>query len=91
MNSVPSGSAFLGLQSGFNHHFKEVYNSSNHCQRAISSMCSHINNIWLVVPTPLSVGVTIPSIWKNKSHVPVTTNQILLISLYPMQVRPVDG
>ena len=37
--------------------------------------------IWLVVSTPLknmssSIGMIIPNIWKHKSHVPVTTNQM---------------
>ena len=38
---------------------------------------------WLVVPTPLknmkvSWDDDIPNIWENKSHVPVTTNQIIV-------------
>ena len=39
------------------------------------------NDTWLVVWTPLknmssSIGMIIPNIWENKSHVPVTTNQV---------------
>ena len=38
-----------------------------------------IKYIWLVVkPTPLkneSIGMIVPNIWENNSHVPVTTNQ----------------
>ena len=43
------------------------------------------DNNWLVVEPPLwkiwkSIGMIIPNIWENKSHVPVTTNQTRFIT-----------
>ena len=48
---------------------------------------SRPNSIWLVVGPPIwkiwkSVGMMIPNIWENQSHVPVTTNQPLWCPLF---------
>ena len=52
-------------------------------------MCTYKSHIWLVVSNPLKNMKVhwdddIPNIWKHKSHVPVTTNQINRLSIdYP--------
>ena len=48
-----------------------------------SSQKNHHINHWLVVSTPsksmkVNWDEELPKIWENKSHVPVTTNQITI-------------
>ena len=73
MNSVPSGSAFLGLRSGFNHHFKEVTHRTITREQLFPCVPPLIISGWWfqMVPTPLKkisqLGLLFPAYGKIKN------------------------